>query len=124
MAFLKEYFPTLVFIRKRYDILNFKQKEGESLGDAYKRFKRLLMACPTQNLDRTDQMQTFVNGLRIKTKQLIDTAAGGSSNFSIVTSVKKIIEAIVANEDLELYDRIVSKLEGVIDLKLEMNKKL
>ena len=31
-AFLKEYFPASVFIRKRYDILNFKQKEGESLG--------------------------------------------------------------------------------------------
>ena len=31
-AFLKEYFPASVFIRKRYDILNFKQKEGERWG--------------------------------------------------------------------------------------------
>ena len=31
-AFLKEYFPTSVFIRKRHDILNFKQKEGELMG--------------------------------------------------------------------------------------------
>jgi hypothetical protein len=64
----------------------------------------------------------FVNGLKIKTKQLIDTAVGGSTNFSTATGIKNIIEAIAANEHLELYDICVSKLEGVIDLKLETNK--
>src|SRR3954464_6133546 len=67
-AFLNEYFPASVFLRKRYEILNFKQKEGEPLGDAYKRFKRILVACPTHNMDHTEQMQVFVNGLKIKTK--------------------------------------------------------
>src|SRR3954463_984888 len=117
-AFLNEYFPASVFIRKRYDIVNFKQKEGESLGDAYKRFKRLLVACPTHNMDATEQMQNFMNGLKMKTKQLIDTAAGGSTNYSAATGIKKIIEAIAANEHLELYDRSVSQPEGTIDLKL------
>ncbi|XP_050890487.1 uncharacterized protein LOC127095905 [Lathyrus oleraceus] len=79
--FLNEYFLAFVYIRKRYDVVNFKQKEGESLGDAYKRFK-------------------------------------SSGNFTTTTSIKKIIEAIAANEHLELYDRSVSKPEGVIDLKL------
>src|SRR3954470_19119981 len=117
-AFLNEYFPASVYIRKRYDIVNFKQKEGESLGDAYKRFKRCLVACPTHNMDPTEQMQTFVNGLRVKTKQLIDTAAGGSTNFSTATGIKRIIEAISANEHIELYDRTMNQPEGKIDLKL------
>src|SRR3954464_10709298 len=117
-TFLNEYFPAAVYIRKRYDIVNFKQKEGESLGEAYKRFKRLLVACPTHNMDVTEQMQNFTNGLKMKTKQLIDTAAGGSSNFTTATGIKKIIEAIAANEHLELYDRSVSQPEGMIDLKL------
>ena len=117
-AFLNEYFPASVYIRKRYDIVNFKQKDGETLGDAYKRFKRCLVACPTHNLDETEQMQNFVNGLKMRTKQLIDTAAGGSSNFSTATGIKKIIEAIAANEHLELYDRTVNQPEGKIDLKL------
>lgn len=116
--FLNEYFPASVCIRKRYDIVNFKQKEGESLGDAYKRFKRLLVACPTHNMDATEQMQNFVNGLRMKTKQLIDTTAGGSTNFKTATRINKIIEAIAANEHLELYDCSVSQPEGIIDLKL------
>lgn len=62
-TFLNKYFPASVFLRKRYDIMNYKQKEGESLGDSYKRFKRLLVDCPTHNVDQTEQMQMFVNGL-------------------------------------------------------------
>lgn len=61
-------------------------------------------------------MQMFVNSLKIMTKQLIDTAAGGSTNFSTATGIKKIIEALAANENLELYERCVSKTKGVIDL--------
>ena len=109
-------------LRKRYEILNFQQKKGESWGDAYKRFKRVLVACPTHNMDPMEQMQMFVNGLKIKTKQLIDTATGGSINFSTATDIKKIIEVIAANEHMELYDRCQRKPEGVIDLKLETNK--
>jgi hypothetical protein len=53
-AFLNEYFPASVFLRKRYEILNFKPKDGESLGDTYKRFKRILVSCPTHNMDQTE----------------------------------------------------------------------
>ncbi|XP_058774457.1 uncharacterized protein LOC131648745 [Vicia villosa] len=60
----------------------------------------------------------FVNGLKLKTKQLIDTVAGGSTNFKTATEIKKIIDAIAANEHLELYDRSVNQPEGLVDLKL------
>ena len=66
----------------------------------------------------------FINGLRMKTKQLIDTTTGSSSNFTTTNGAKKIIETIAENEHLELYDRVVSKPEGVIDLKLEINKQV
>ncbi|XP_050916455.1 uncharacterized protein LOC127131587 [Lathyrus oleraceus] len=49
-------------------------------------------------------MKNFVSGLGLKTKQLIDTSPGGLSNFTTATGIKKIIEVIVANEHLELYD--------------------
>lgn len=63
-------------------------------------------------------MQMFVNGLRLKTKLLIHTAARGASSFTTTIGIKKIIKAMAANEHLELYDRCTSKPEGVIDLKL------
>lgn len=59
----------------------------------------------------------FVNDLKLKTKQL-DIVVGGSPNFTIATGIKKIIEYIVANEHLELYDRSVGRPKGMIDLKL------
>src|SRR4051812_33801842 len=121
-AFLNGYFPASVFIRKQYDILNFQQKEGEPLGYSYKRFKRILVACPTHNMDKTEQMQVFINGLRMKTKQLIDTTTRGSTNFTAASGIIKIIEAIAANKHLELYDRCTRKPKGVIDLKLDTNK--
>ncbi|XP_050896324.1 uncharacterized protein LOC127103074 [Lathyrus oleraceus] len=74
---------------------------------------------PTGRLTLMNQpMQNFVNGLRMKTKQLIDTVAVGSTNFTTATGIKKIIEAIAANDHLELYDHSVSQPEGIIDLKL------
>lgn len=116
--FLNEYFPASIFLKKRYEILNFKQREGESLDDTYKIFKWIIVSYSTHNLDQTEQMQMFVNGLILQTKQLIDTTFGGSSNFTTTTSIKKIIKAITTNEHLELYDRCTSKQEGVIDLKM------
>jgi hypothetical protein len=74
-------------------------------------------------MDETEQMQMFVNGLRIQTRQILDSAAGGSANFATATGMKKIIEAIASNEHLELYDRVSSK-SAVIDLKLETNKQV
>lgn len=46
--FLNEYFPVSIFLRKRYEILNLKQREGESLRDTYKIFKKLPVASPTR----------------------------------------------------------------------------
>lgn len=45
----------------------------------------------------------------IESKQLFDTTDGGSSNFTKAIGIKNIIEAIVANEHIELYDRCTSK---------------
>jgi len=81
------------------------------------------VACLTHNMDETEQMQMFVNGLRIQTRQILDSAAGGSANFATTTGMKKIIEAIASNEHLELYDRVSSK-SAVINLKLETNKQV
>lgn len=49
---------------------------------------------------------------------MIDTVVGGSSNFTTVISIYKIIEAIFADKHLELYDRCTRKSKGFIDLKL------
>ena len=54
-TFLDEYFPASVYIHKRCDIVSFKQKEGESLDDTYKRFKKVPVAWPTHNMDKLNK---------------------------------------------------------------------
>lgn len=39
-AFLSDYFPRLLFVRKGYKITTFRQKYGESLNKAHKDWKR------------------------------------------------------------------------------------
>jgi hypothetical protein len=113
---LQQFFPTALFVRRRQDISNFQQKDGESLGEAYKRYKKLLAACPEHNYDGTVQMQIFCNGLRLATRQVLDTASGGSINFKTATQIIKVIEAVALNEQMEMYDRTGGTRSGLIDL--------
>lgn len=114
--FLEQFFPTALFVRRRQDISKFQQKDGESLGEAYKRYKKLLAACPEHNYDGTVQMQIFCNGLLLATRQVLDTASGGSINFKTATQIIKVIEAVALNEQMEMYDRTGGTRGGLIDL--------
>ncbi|XP_058759898.1 uncharacterized protein LOC131633204 [Vicia villosa] len=89
--------------------------------DANKHLQRFLTMTTSLKIEGHSEEAkklNFVNGLKLKTKQLIDTVAGGSTNFKTATEIKKIIDAIAANEHLELYDRSVNQPEGLVDLKL------
>lgn len=94
--FLNEYFRTSAFLRKRYEILNFKQREDEPLGDAYKRFKRLLIAFLTHNLDQTEQMQMFIN----EHLELYDRC---------ISKPKWIIDLKLLIKDINLDDQVIAK---------------
>ena len=59
--------PFSHFVINTYDIYTSRQKEGESLGEAYKIFKKILSVWPTHNFYDTDQMQIFCNNLKLKT---------------------------------------------------------
>ena len=76
--FLEQYFPPAMFVRKRQEITGYKQKEGESLRDTYRRFRNLLAGCPNHAYDDTAQMKIFCNGLRPSTRIMLDATAGGS----------------------------------------------
>ncbi|WJX29241.1 hypothetical protein P8452_17905 [Trifolium repens] len=50
-------------------------------------------------------MQIFCNGLRLATRQVLDTASGGSINFKTATQIIKVIEAVALIDQMEMYDR-------------------
>lgn len=97
--FLLKYFPPSKTTKLRNKITSFEQDEGESLYDAWERFKDMLRKCPQHGLDLWVQIQTFYNGLYPHCKQAIDASAGGTFGNKTPEDVYDLIEEISMSSD-------------------------
>ncbi|GKA96645.1 zinc finger, CCHC-type containing protein [Tanacetum coccineum] len=75
--FLARFFPPRRTVKLRNDILIFQQHQGESLSEAWSRFKDLLQIAPHNGLDRWLQILIFYNHVSFHLKCKFDRAAGG-----------------------------------------------
>ena len=75
--FLAQFFPPGRTTKLRNDILMFQQRQGESLYEAWTRFKDLLHKVPHHGIDLWLQVQIFYDHVNFPTKRSIDQAAGG-----------------------------------------------
>ncbi|GJZ16511.1 MAK10-like protein [Tanacetum coccineum] len=82
----------------RNDILMFQQHHGESLSEAWTRFKDLLQKVPHHGIDRWLQIQIFYDHVSFHLKCEIDRVAGGKLRNKNVDESWEIIE------NLALYD--------------------
>ncbi|KAG8502971.1 hypothetical protein CXB51_000796 [Gossypium anomalum] len=71
--------------------------ELETLCDAWERYKDLLRRCPHHGLPLWLQVQTFYNGVNPLTRQIIDTAAGGTLNNKTPEEAYEFIEEMPLN---------------------------
>ncbi|KAG8501202.1 hypothetical protein CXB51_003340 [Gossypium anomalum] len=69
----------------------------EALYDAWERYKDLLRRCPHHGLPLWLQVQMFYNGVNPSTRQMIDTAAGGTINNKTPEEAYKFIEEMSLN---------------------------
>ncbi|KAG8483287.1 hypothetical protein CXB51_022307 [Gossypium anomalum] len=69
----------------------------ETLYDAWERYKDLLRRCPHHGLPLWLQVQTFYNGVHPSTRQMIDTAAGGTINNKTPEEASEFIEEMSLN---------------------------
>ncbi|XP_017974466.1 PREDICTED: uncharacterized protein LOC108661548 [Theobroma cacao] len=76
--FLAKFFLLAKIAKLRNDITSFTQFDGESLYEAWERFKELLRRCPHHGLPDWLQVQTFYNGLIGSIKTIIDAIVGGA----------------------------------------------
>jgi len=76
-AFLARFFPPSKTAKLRDQITRFNQKDGESLYDAWERFKEMRRICPHHGLEKWLIVHTFYNGLSYTTKKTVDAAKGG-----------------------------------------------
>jgi hypothetical protein len=91
-AFLARFFPPSKTAKLRDQITRFNQKDGESLYDAWERFKEMLRLCPHHGLEKWLIVHTFYNGLSYTTKMSVDAAAGGALMNKNYTEAYALIE--------------------------------
>ncbi|GKA19279.1 zinc finger, CCHC-type containing protein [Tanacetum coccineum] len=75
--FLAQFFLLGRTAKLRNDILMFQQHQGESLFEAWTRFKDVLQKVPHHGIDRWLQIQIFYDHVSFHLKCEIDRAAGG-----------------------------------------------
>ncbi|GJS35164.1 reverse transcriptase domain-containing protein [Tanacetum coccineum] len=79
-AFISRFFPPALFDRLLEEIRAFSQHENESLTDAWLRMKEMLRNCHGHNLAKGNIIKIFYHGLSKITQEVLNAAAGGSSN--------------------------------------------
>ncbi|CAM8901682.1 unnamed protein product [Rhodiola kirilowii] len=78
VAFLNKYFPPSKTAYYRGQIMNFEQMDGETLYEAWERYKEYQRLCPHHNLDDLLLFHTFYHGVDGASRLALDTAAGGA----------------------------------------------
>ncbi|GJT51661.1 zinc finger, CCHC-type containing protein [Tanacetum coccineum] len=76
-CFLAQFFRPRRTAKLRNDILMFQQHQGESLSEAWTRFKELIQKFPHYGIDRWLQIQIFCDHVSFHLKCEIDRAADG-----------------------------------------------
>ena len=76
--FLARYFPPSKTVVLRNQITRFTQNQGESLFEAWERYKDLLRSCSHHGQEKWLIIHTFYNGLIYNTKMTIDAFTGGA----------------------------------------------
>ncbi|GKA11689.1 zinc finger, CCHC-type containing protein [Tanacetum coccineum] len=95
---LAQFFPPGRTAKLHNDILMFQQHHGESLSEAWTRFKDLLQKVHHHGIDRWLQIQIFYDHVSFHLKCEIDCAAGGKLRNKSADKSWEIIE------NLALYD--------------------
>ncbi|GJR89070.1 MAK10-like protein [Tanacetum coccineum] len=96
--FLAQFFPPKRTAKLRNDILMFQQHHGESLSEAWTRFKDLLQKVHHHGIDLWLQVQIFYDHVNPVTRRTIDQSAGGKLRD------RNTEESWALLEDLTLYD--------------------
>lgn len=104
-VFIAKYFPPSKTSRFRNLITNFEQRDGETLCEAWDRYKDMLRCCPHHGLERWLIVQTFYNGLNPTDRLSIDASAGGAIMNKEPDEAYNLIEEIAINQHYWIPER-------------------
>ena len=76
--FLTHFFPPVKTAEYRGQLMSFIQRGGESIFEAWERFKEPMIKCPHHGIPKPLLIQTFYNGLTPDAQMSLDSIANGS----------------------------------------------
>jgi hypothetical protein len=91
----------LKIIDLRNEVLNFSQKEGESLGAAWSRYIQLVLSGPELSIPDAMFMQHFMHGLGTESAEYLDITSRGVFVHCTVEEEKLILDRILSVTPLE-----------------------
>jgi Retrotransposon gag protein len=118
-AFLSKYFPPSKTSVIRAQIINSRQRGGESLSEAWDRYQELICLCPHHGLEKWFILRIFYEGLEQSSKLIIDTAAGDNlMNMSARDAYKLIDEMALGQQQWSSMRGPVRGAPGVIETNI------
>ena len=96
-AFIGRYYPPAKIISLRSSIMNFKQLDNEHVAQVWERMKSLVKNCPTHGLTTWMIIQTFYAGLNFSSRNLLDSAAGGTFMSITLGEATKLLDNMMIN---------------------------
>ncbi|KAJ9545671.1 hypothetical protein OSB04_025378, partial [Centaurea solstitialis] len=114
--FFSRFFPPSKIDKLKADIRSFQQDDGETISEAWERFKHLLNSCPSHGLTKSEQVQTFYSGLAYSSRATLDSSAGGVFMYKTPTEGYKLLEdMLIHNIDWRTDKRLqIPRMAGKI----------
>ncbi|QHN86254.1 Retrotransposon gag protein [Arachis hypogaea] len=113
--FLARFYPPQKVNRLRSEVQTFRQQDGETLYEAWERFKDLTRKCPPNMFHDWVQLHIFYDGLSYESRKAVDHSSGGSLNKKkTVEEAIEVIETVAENEYYYASERHNTK--GVMEL--------
>ena len=77
--------------------MNFRQLDNEHVAQAWEHMKTLVKNCPTHGLTTWMVIQTFYAGLNFTSRNLLDSAAGGTFMSTTLGAATKLLDEMMLN---------------------------
>src|SRR4051812_12575399 len=77
--------------------MNFKQLDNEHVAQAWEQMKSLVKKCPTHGLTTWMVIKTFYASLNFTSRNLLDSAAGGTFMSTTLSAFTKLLDEIMMN---------------------------
>ena len=77
--------------------MNFSQNDIEHVAQAWERIKSMVKNCPTHGLTTWMVVQTFYGSLNFSSRNLLDSAAGGTFMNLTLGAENKLLDDLMTN---------------------------